>query len=120
MAKSITAQRATGRVRQQHRRDKLTEAKTPTTHTINRALVEALMQCVEINRKDGVHRMLSPVTLNQVLPRAVAILSLGASATSSYDVEEVIRVIRERTSKHPDSWRIDRTTARMHRDDILT
>lgn len=118
MPRSITTERSKDRVRQQRRRDNLAEAKAPTTHTINRALVEALMQCVEINRRDGVHRMLTPVTLNEVLPRAMAILTLGFSAASSYDVDQVKRVVRERAGKQTDRLIMDAVTERMLRDDI--
>ena len=119
IAPTITTERKKDRVRQQKRRDKLAKAKAPTTHTINRAIVEAVMQCVEINRQEGVHRMLAPVTLNQILPRAMAILSLGASAASSFDVEEVKRTIIERARKQPDAWHTRQVTARMMRDDII-
>jgi hypothetical protein len=118
MPRSITTERSKDRVRQQRRRDNLAAAKAPTTHTINRAMVEALMQCVEINRRDGVHRMLTPVTLNEVLPRAMAILTLGFSAASSYDVDQVKRVVRERAGKQPDRFTIDDVTKRLLRDDI--
>ena len=118
MPQSITAERSKDRARQQRRRDKLARTKAPTTHTINRALVEALMQCVEINRRDGVHKMLTPITLNDVLPRAMAILTLGYSQASSYDLEEVMRVIRERAGKRPDRMTIESVTKRMLRDDI--
>ena len=118
MRQSLTSERSKDRVRQQRHRDKLAEAKAPTTHTINRALVEALMQCVEINRREGVHRMLTPVTLNEVLPRAMAILTLGHSQASSYDLAEVKRVILEKAGKAPDRLTINDATKRMLRDDI--
>lgn len=118
MPASLTAQRIKDRNRQQRRRNKLAEAKAPTTHTINRAIVEALMQCVEINRQSGVHRMLTPTTLNDVLPRAMAILCLGTSAASSYEIEQVKRAVRARARKSPGRWYIDGVTDRMSRDDI--
>ncbi len=96
----------------------MVQAKAPTTHTINRAIVEALMQCVELNRQSGVHRMLTPMTLNEVLPRAMAILTLGLGGASSYDVDEVKRVVRARFSKSADRWLIDQATAQIAHDDI--
>ena len=118
MPKSITAERAKDRARQQRRRDKLAGAKAPTTHTINRALVEALMQCVESARREGVHRMLTPITLNDVLPRAVAILTLGQSQASSYDLTQVKSAVLEKAAKRPDRMTTEKVTERMLRDDI--
>lgn len=118
MRQSITSERSKDRARQQRRRDNLVEAKAPTTHTINRALVEALMQCVEINRVEGVHKMLTPVTLNDVLPRAMAILTLGQSQASSYNIAQVKRAIRERAGKRPDRMATEQVTERTQRDDI--
>jgi hypothetical protein len=70
------------------------------------------------NRRDGVHRMLTPVTLNEVLPRAMAILTLGFSAASSYDVDQVKLAVRERAGKRPDRFFMDDVTERGRRDDI--
>lgn len=118
MRQSITSERSKDRTRQQRRRDNLAEAKAPTTHTIHRALVEALMQCVEINRQEGVHKMLTPVTLNEVLPRAMAILTLGHSQASSYNVDQVKRAVRKKGGKRPDRMTTEKVTERMLRDDI--
>ena len=118
MRQSITTERSKDRERQQRRRDKLSEAEAPTTHTINRALVDALMQCVELNRVEGMHKMLTPVTLNEVLPRAMAILTMGQSQASSYNLVEVKRVIREKAVKRPDRLTTNDVTKRMLRDDI--
>lgn len=118
IAPTVTSERKKNRVRQQKHRDKLAAAKAPTTHTVNRAIVEALMQCVESNRREGVHKMLTPATLNEVLPRAMAILTSGLSAASSYDVDQVKRAVRERAGKRPDRFTMDHVTERMLRDDI--
>lgn len=119
MTRSINVERAKDRIRQQRRRDKMAQAKAPTTHTINRAIVEALMQCVDINRQSGVHRMLTPMTLNEVLPRAIALLTLDTGGgVSLYDVEQVTQVVRNRVSKRVSRWLSDQATVRMARDDI--
>ena len=94
--------------RSQKLRDKNKEMGTPTTHQINRALVEGFFYQVAAHRKAGTEFeeiRISPFIAFQYARR---ILSANTNASDSYEEDEVIRVLKERLHREcSTSFRFD-------------
>lgn len=94
--------------RSQKLRDKNKELGVPTTHQINRALVEGLFYQVAAHRRNGTafqEIRISPFLAFQYARR---ILSANTNASDSYGEDEVVRALKERLHREcSTSFRLD-------------
>ena len=82
--------------RQQARRDSLKASGTPTTHVLDRALVEGLMHQIDKKRIQEIDLKDMRVSVQNIVAYATSILTAGTNATDRYNVESVAQAIRKR------------------------
>ncbi|MCR6671497.1 hypothetical protein [Devosia ginsengisoli] len=82
--------------RQQVRRNRMKATGTPTTHVLDRALVEGLMYQIDLQRVRGVDVKEMQISAQRVLAYATSILTAGTNGSDHYNVESVAAVIRKR------------------------
>lgn len=82
--------------RQQVRRDQMKAAGKPTTHVLNRALVEGLMYQIDLHRARGVDVKSMKIPVQHLLAYAASILTTETNGSDRYDVESVVNAIRDR------------------------
>jgi hypothetical protein len=99
-------ERAAARERQRRRRAKMVDAGVPSTHAINRALVEALLYCAERNRRTGTARAETTIEIGAVFAHASLVLIVGNGHSRELDPEEVHRVMKDRFRPRPRKWTI--------------
>ena len=88
--------------RQQVRRNDMKASGTPSTHVLNRALVEGLMYQIDLQRKRGVDVRNMRISAQSILAYATSILTAQTNASDRYDVESVVGTIRDRIGQ-PDA-----------------
>lgn len=88
--------------RQQVRRNDMKASGTPSTHVLNRALVEGLMYQIDLQRKRGVDLRNMRISAQSILAYATSILTAQTNASDRYDVESVVGTIRDRIGQ-PDA-----------------
>jgi hypothetical protein len=84
------------RTRQQQLRDRKKAAKSPSTHTVNRAIVYALMVEIKAQGGAGLKVVDADVSVANVLRGALAYLSKGTHAANSYSREAVHKALVDR------------------------
>lgn len=82
--------------RQQQRRDRMKATGTPTTHVLDRALVEGLMYQIDLQRVRGADVREMQISAQRVLAYATSILTAETNGSDRYNVESVSEVIRKR------------------------
>ena len=82
--------------RQQVRRDGMKASGTPTTHVLNRAMAEGLMYQIDMQRARGVDVKIMTIPVQRLLAYATSILTAQTNATDRYDVETVVKAMRDR------------------------
>ena len=85
--------------RQQKRRDRLKEAGAPTTHVLNRAIAEGLLDCLAVELAKGLTLKSIEVSAQSVLIRARETLTKGNSAITRYQPSEVTKALRGRIAR---------------------
>lgn len=88
--------------RQQVRRYDLKASGTPTTHVLNRAIVEGLMYQIDLQRARGVAMKDMQIPVQRVLAYSASILTAQTNAGDRYDVGSVVGTIRDRIGQ-PDA-----------------
>ncbi len=88
--------------RQQVRRNDMKASGTPSTHVLNRALVEGLMYQIDLQRARGVDVQDMKIPAQHILAYATSILTAQTNAGDRYNVEAVIGAIRDRIGQ-PDA-----------------
>ncbi|WIY52057.1 hypothetical protein O9Z70_11265 [Devosia sp. YIM 151766] len=106
--------------RQQAHRDDLKASGTPTTHVLNRALVEGLMCQIDLHRKRDVDLKDMKVSVQNIVAYATSILTAGTNASDHYDVESVVGTIRKRIGQpKPGKFRLEYIPQRLRNADAL-
>lgn len=98
--------RVSAKERQRRRRERMAGAGVPSTHAINRALVEALLYCAERNWRQGLARAETRIEFGSVIAHATLILILGNGRSREFDPEQVHRVMNDRFRRRPRNWTI--------------
>lgn len=88
--------------RQQQRRDTMKVSGTPTTHVLNRAIVEGFMYQLDFARQNGRDMASVRISAQKAFAYATAILTSKTNGASRYELEAVVRAIRKRIGK-PDA-----------------
>lgn len=88
--------------RQQKRRDTMKVSGAPTTHVLNRAIVEGFMYQLDFARLNGQDLASIRISAHKALAYATAILTSKTNGASRYDVAEVAKAIRKRIGQ-PDA-----------------
>ncbi|MCP8883042.1 hypothetical protein NIM87_05985 [Devosia sp. XJ19-1] len=88
--------------RQQVRRNGMKASGTPTTHVLNRAIVEGLMYQIDLQRARGVAVKDMQIPAQRILAYATSILTAQTNGGDRYAVESVVGTIRDRIGQ-PDA-----------------
>jgi hypothetical protein len=88
--------------RQQVRRNGMKASGTPTTHVLNRALVEGLMYQIDAQRARGVAVKDIQIPAQRILAYATSILTAQTNGGDRYEVASVVGTIKERIGR-PDA-----------------
>lgn len=100
--------------RQQVRRDDLKASGTPTTHVLDRALVEGLMYLIDNQRKQDIEIKDMKVSVQNIVAYATSILTAGTNASDRYNVESVAETIRKRIAQpKPGKFRLEHIPPRQ-------
>ena len=100
--------------RQQARRDDLKASGTPTTHVLDRALVEGLMYLIDSQRKQDIELKDMKVSVQNIVAYATSILTAGTNASDRYNVESVAETIRKRIGQpKPGKFRLEHIPPRQ-------
>lgn len=93
--------------RQQTFRDRMKATGTPTTHVLDRALVEGLMYQMDLQRARGVDLKEMQIPVQYVFAYATAILTAQTNASDRYNLDAVIAAIRKRIARlNPRKFRL--------------
>jgi hypothetical protein len=87
---------------------------TPSTHVLNRALVEGLMYQIDLQRVRGVDVEDIEISAQRILAYATSILTAQTDAGDRYNVEAVVGAIRDRIGQ-PDARKYHLTFLRKER-----
>jgi len=87
------------RTRQQALRDRKKAAKSPSTHTINRAIVHAIMVELKAQRSQGVRVGDVSLSFVNILDLSYKYLTKGTHAGNSYSQDEVRIAITARIQR---------------------
>lgn len=90
--------------RSQKLRDKHKQSRTPTTHTLDRALSYGLMVAAAAQLSKGKPITEISLRLTLVLFEATKRLTAGTHANNRYDRAEVIRALNKRLKKLAPGW----------------
>lgn len=106
--------------RQQTRRDDLKAYGIPTTHVLDRALVEGLMYQIDLHRRRDVDLKDMRVSVQNIVAYATSILTAGTNASDRYNVESVAETIRKRIGQpKPGKFRLEHIPSRQRNADAL-
>lgn len=94
--------------RQQVRRNGMKASGTPTTHVLNRALVDGLMYQIDAQRARGVAVKDIQIPAQRILAYATSILTAQTNGGDRYEVASVVETIKERIGR-PDARKFHMT-----------